>query len=244
MTVRTYVTPGKLSQAQFANDFAANVIVFFSDYFDIDYPLDKLDQIGVSDFSAGAMENWGLVTYRETCLLTDASTSQAQKMRVASVIAHELSHMWFGNLVTPVWWNELWLKEGFATYLEWIAVHAFFPEWKCWDHFVTTSFESALDLDELKSSHPINNEIQKVSQIDEMFDTISYLKGACMLRMLGEHLGSDVFQKGVRSYVMCYAFLFLSNQKPGTYDNTRTVTRLVTICGTILVKRQTKMLNR
>ena len=206
LTIRTYTTPGKKDQATFANDFGAKVIAYFSEYFDIDYPLEKLDQIGVPDFAAGAMENWGLVTYRETALLTSSTTSVGTKMRVAETIAHELAHQWFGNLVTPEWWNELWLKEGFATYIAWMALDKFYPEWKCWDYFVANVFEQALALDELDSSHPINNDVKFVSDIDEIFDTISYLKGASMLRMLAAWLGEKDFQKGLVEYLKMFKY--------------------------------------
>ena len=187
--VRTYTVPGKRDQGIYANDFAAKVLQYFSKYFDIDYPLAKLDQIAVPDFAAGAMENWGLVTYRDLLILYNDSSSEFMKMQVAATIAHELAHQWFGNLVTPEWWNDLWLKEGFATYIGWMAVDYFNPEWKCWEYFVAERYQRALALDELDSSHPINNDVKKVSQIDEIFDTISYLKGASMLRMLANLLG-------------------------------------------------------
>lgn len=205
--IRTYTTPGKKEQAKYANDFAAKTLVFFSEYFDIDYPLAKLDQIAVPDFAAGAMENWGLVTYRETFVLCDDfSTSQFQKMQIASTIAHELAHQWFGNLVTPLWWNDLWLKEGFATYVGWLAVNEFHPEWLCWEYFVAERYQRALALDELESSHPINNDVKRVSQIDEIFDAISYLKGASMLRMLAEWLGEENFKIGLRSYLKQFKY--------------------------------------
>jgi aminopeptidase 2 len=206
LVVRTYTTPGKKEKALFANNFAAKVIQYFSEYYDIDYPLRKLDQLAVPDFAAGAMENWGLVTYRERFVLVDDTTSQFIKMQVAATIAHELAHQWFGNLVTPEWWNDLWLKEGFATYLEWVAVDHFYPEWKCWEYFVGESFQQALKLDELESSHPINNDVKRVKDIDGVFDTITYLKGASLLRMLGEWLGEDDFRTGVRTYLKQFQY--------------------------------------
>jgi aminopeptidase 2 len=206
LVVRTYTIPGQKEKVQFANDFAAKVICYFSEYYDIDYPLRKLDQLAVPDFAAGAMENWGLVTYRDQFVYVDKSTSQYIKMQVAATIAHELAHQWFGNLVTPEWWNDLWLKEGFATYLEWVAVDHFYPEWKCWEYFVAESFQAALKLDELDSSHPINNNVKLAKDIDGVFDTITYLKGASMLRMLGEWLGEEDFKSGVRTYLKQFQY--------------------------------------
>ena len=204
--VKTYTTPGKKERAVYANDYAAKILEYFADYFNIDYPLPKLDQIAVPDFSAGAMENWGLVTYRETYILHTESTSAFQEMQIAATIAHELAHQWFGNLVTPEWWNDLWLKEGFATYIGWMAVDHFNPEWKCWEYFVAERYQRALGLDELESSHPINNNVKKVDEIDEIFDTISYLKGASMLRMLAQWLGEFDFQLGLRSYLQKFQY--------------------------------------
>jgi len=199
--IRTYTTPGKKDNAIYANNYAAKVLEYFAEYFDIDYPLEKLDQIAVPDFSAGAMENWGLVTYRETYILSSDTTSSYMKMQIAETISHELAHQWFGNLVTPLWWNDLWLKEGFATYISIMAVNHFDPEWKSWEYFVSTYCEGALSLDELSSSHPINNNVSRVEDVDEIFDTISYLKGASMLRMLAQWLGPDVFRQGLRTYL-------------------------------------------
>lgn len=205
-TVRTYTTPGKKEQAEYANEYAAKVLEYFADYFDIDYPLPKMDQIAVPDFAAGAMENWGLVTYREQLILQNESTSDFMKMQIAATIAHELAHQWFGNLVTPEWWNDLWLKEGFATYIGWMAVNHFNPEWKCWQYFTVECYQRALALDELDSSHPINNNVKKVEEVDEIFDTISYLKGASMLRMLASWLGESDFKMGMRTYLKKFQY--------------------------------------
>jgi aminopeptidase 2 len=155
------------------------------------------------------MENWGLVTYREILLLYDAaSTSAKTKMRIAYVICHELAHQWFGNLVTMDWWNELWLNEGFATFVGWLAVDNLFPEWKIWTNFLQEEFGQALSLDGLRSSHAIDIEVNKPSEISQIFDAISYSKGAAVIRMLHAYLGEDVFAKGVTEYLKRFIILY------------------------------------
>ena len=164
---------------------AARTLSFFHEYFDIAYPLPKMDLLAIPDFAAGAMENWGAVTYRETAILVDPEESSAgTRQRVAIIVAHELAHQWFGNLVTMEWWTHLWLNEGFASWIEFLAVDHLFPEWDMWTQFVYTDFGRALSLDGLKSSHPIEVEVRDPKQISEIFDGISYSKGASVIRML------------------------------------------------------------
>ena len=149
--------------------------------------------------------SWGLITYRETALLIDEeSSSSVNKQWVAIVIAHELAHQWFGNLVTMEWWTHLWLNEGFASWIEYLAVDLLFPEWKVWEQFVKRDFTSALGLDSLESSHPIEVEVHHPSEIDEIFDEISYSKGASVIRMLYAHLGETDFRNGLRIYLKRY----------------------------------------
>ncbi|KAH9297886.1 hypothetical protein KI387_029568 [Taxus chinensis] len=174
-------------------------------YFGTPYSLPKLDMVAIPDFSAGAMENYGLVTYRETALLYDEKHSAASnKQRVATVVAHELAHQWFGNLVTMEWWTHLWLNEGFATWVSYLAVNYLFPEWKFWTQFTDQTME-AFRLDGLVESHPIEVEVRHAQEIDEIFDAISYLKGASLIRMLESYLGAQCFQKGLISYIKRYA---------------------------------------
>jgi puromycin-sensitive aminopeptidase len=181
---------------------ATRVLSFFGDYFDIPYPLPKIDLIAIPDFAAGAMENWGAVTYRETAILVDPEkSSAATKQRVAIVIAHELAHQWFGNLVTMEWWTHLWLNEGFASWIEYLAVDHLFPEWDIWTQFVFSDFARALSLDGLKHSHPIEVEVRDPSEIHEIFDAISYSKGASIIRMLAAFLGEEVFRRGLHLYL-------------------------------------------
>jgi len=150
----------------------------------------------------GAMENWGLVTYREVDLLIDQKTASGQqKQRVCIVVTHELAHQWFGNLVTMEWWTHLWLNEGFATWVGWLAVDNIFPDWKIWDRFVGEELESALGLDALRSSHPIEVECKSSADVNEIFDAISYSKGASVIRMLAEIIGLEAFQTGLQAYL-------------------------------------------
>jgi aminopeptidase 2 len=171
-----------------------------------------MDQIAIPDFNAGAMENWGLVTYRSVALLLDEETSgAAQKERVAEVVQHELAHQWFGNLVTMDFWDGLWLNEGFATWMSWYSCNIFYPEWKVWQGYVTDSLASALSLDSMRSSHPIEVPVKRADEINEIFDAISYSKGSAVIRMISKYLGEDVFMEGIRRYLKKHA-----------YGNTRT----------------------
>ena len=200
--VRAYATPGKLSQLEFALDTAVRTLSYFTEYFGIPYPLPKLDMIAVPDFAAGAMENWGAVTYRETALLLDpAKTSLAHKQRVAEVVMHELAHQWFGNLVTMAWWDDIWLNEGFATWVETLAMDKLFPEWKSWEEFAVTNVAYAMELDGLANTHPIQVPVEDPRSLDEIFDAISYSKGASVIDMLHHYLGASPFRKGLHTYL-------------------------------------------
>ena len=200
--IRVFTTHGKKHQAKFALETAKKSLEFYEDYFGIKYPLPSLDLIAIPDFAAGAMENWGAVTYRETALLVDEElSSTANKQWVALVIAHELAHMWFGNLVTMEWWTHLWLNEGFASYIEYLAVDKIFPSWHIWTQFVYMDHSKALELDGLKNTHPIEVEVDHPSEISEIFDAVSYSKGASIIRMLAHYLGEKVFQKGLQLYL-------------------------------------------
>ncbi|KAJ2304909.1 hypothetical protein IWW54_005250, partial [Coemansia sp. RSA 2705] len=199
---RVYTTPGKSAQGRFALDVAVQVLEYFADVFGIAYALPKLDQIAIGDFEAGAMENWGLVTYREVALLVDdASTSSRARQQVAYVVSHELAHQWFGNLVTMEWWSELWLNEGFATWVGTLAVDHVFPEYHVWTQFLVDDLQRALALDALRSSHPIQVPVRRSAEISQIFDAISYSKGASAIRMLSSYIGLDSFFRGVRAYL-------------------------------------------
>ena len=199
---RVYTPPGKKEQGRFALEVVTKALPFFSDYFGIPYPLNKMDLIAVSDFAFGAMENWGLVIYRETALLFDPeTTSQDRKQYIALVIAHEIAHQWFGNLVTMDWWTHLWLNEGFASFMEFLCVAHLFPEYCIWQQFFSKHFSRALNLDAQHNSHPIEVPINNPAEIDEIFDAISYAKGASVIRMLYSFLGDEDFKKGMTLYL-------------------------------------------
>lgn len=205
--VRVFVTPGKKAQAEFALESACKIMDFYTEYFDIPYPIPVLDLIAIPDFAAGAMENWGAVTYRETALLVDPDhSSTINKQWVAIVIAHELAHQWFGNLVTMEWWTHLWLNEGFASYIEYLAVDHIFPEWNIWSQFVYMDHSRALELDGLENTHPIEVIVQNPTEISEIFDTVSYSKGSSIIRMLAEYLGEKNFRKGLQKYLKTHSF--------------------------------------
>lgn len=205
--IRVFTTPGKKDQAKFALDVTVKCLEFYEKYFGIAYPLPVLDMIAIPDFAAGAMENWGAVTYRESRLLVDEErSSTANKQWVALVIAHELAHQWFGNLVTMEWWTHLWLNEGFASYIEFLAIDHIFPEWDIWTQFVVTEMSDAFSLDSLKNTHPIEIEVSDPAEISEIFDEISYSKGASIIRMLAEFLGERDFRDGLRLYLKTHAY--------------------------------------
>uniref|UniRef100_A0A4W2GDV4 Aminopeptidase n=1 Tax=Bos indicus x Bos taurus TaxID=30522 RepID=A0A4W2GDV4_BOBOX len=185
----------------YALNVTGPILNFFANHYNTAYPLPKSDQIALPDFNAGAMENWGLVTYRENALLYDPqSSSSSNKERVVTVIAHELAHQWFGNLVTLAWWNDLWLNEGFASYVEYLGADYAEPTWNLKDLMVPNDVYRVMAVDALVTSHPLTtpaNEVNTPAQISEMFDTISYSKGASVIRMLSNFLTEDLFKKGL-----------------------------------------------
>lgn len=200
--VRVYTPLGKKEQGDFALEVAVKVLPYYRDYFGIAYPLPKMDLIAISDFSSGAMENWGLITYRETFLLVDPeNTSLIRKQSIALTVGHEIAHQWFGNLVTMEWWTHLWLNEGYASFVEFLCVDHVFPEYDIWTQFVTDMYTRALELDGLRNSHPIEVPVGHPSEIDEIFDEISYNKGASVIRMLHNWLGEEDFRKGMGLYL-------------------------------------------
>uniref|UniRef100_A0A182N6L7 glutamyl aminopeptidase n=1 Tax=Anopheles dirus TaxID=7168 RepID=A0A182N6L7_9DIPT len=205
--LRVYATPFQQDNVDFALNTALTIIRYYVKYFGIAYPLPKLDMAAIPDFVSGAMETWGLVTYRETSILYNKETSStANKQRVAGVIAHELAHMWFGNLVTMKWWNELWLNEGFASYIEYKGMHEAYPDWGIEEQFVIDDLHGVLTLDATLGSHPIVMSVENPNQITEIFDTITYSKGASVIRMLEDFVTPAIFQEGVTRYLNKLAF--------------------------------------
>ncbi|KAG0648183.1 Aminopeptidase [Hyphodiscus hymeniophilus] len=203
LPVRLYTTRGLVDQGQYALEHAPKIIDYFSEIFGIDYPLPKSDILAVHEF----VKNWGLVTYRMTAILYDEKKSDVKfKNRIAYVVAHELAHQWFGNLVTMDWWNELWLNEGFATWVGWLATDKLHPDWNVWPQFVSEGMQTAFTLDSLRSSHPIEVPVKDALDVDQIFDSISYLKGSSVIRMLATHLGQETFLRGVSNYLKDHAY--------------------------------------
>jgi len=204
--LRVVGTPGKRHLGQYALEVGAFALRFFTDYFNVPYPGEKVDLVAIPDFAAGAMENLGCITFRDTALLVDtASAARAELERVADVIAHELAHMWFGDLVTMGWWEGIWLNEAFATFMEMLCVDAFRPSWDRWVGFAP-SREAALAVDAVHSTRPIEYPVGPPKEAEGMFDLLTYEKGCGVLRMLEQHVGADVFRDGVRSYLKAHAY--------------------------------------
>ena len=205
--VRVWTTRDKEEQGRFALESAVDLLGYFNDYFGIPYPLPKLDHVAVPDFAAGAMENWGAITYRETALLFDPANSAAYaRQRIVEVIAHEMAHMWFGDLVTMEWWDDLWLNESFASWMGDKAVDHLHPEWHMWTQFVSQDTNSGLSLDGLRNSHPIEVPVEDPAEIREIFDAISYSKGGAVLRMLEAFLGAEAFRQGLHAYLSAHQY--------------------------------------
>ncbi|KAH3667298.1 hypothetical protein OGAPHI_002947 [Ogataea philodendri] len=199
--IRVYTTPGYEADAKYSAELAAKALEYYEKVFDIPYPLPKMDMVGIHDFAAGAMENWGLVTYRMVDLMIGEKSSNAAKLRVSEVVAHELAHQWFGNICTMDFWDSLWLNESFATYMSFKCCDYLEKDWKIWENFVNDSFQTALSLDSLRSSHPIEVPVASADEINQIFDAISYEKGSSVLRMLDNWLGTENFIKGVSHYL-------------------------------------------
>ncbi|XP_054033774.1 endoplasmic reticulum aminopeptidase 1 [Dryobates pubescens] len=210
--VSVYSVPEKISQAEYALEAAVKLLDFYEDYFGIPYPLPKQDLAAVPDFQSGAMENWGLTTYRESALLYDPEkSSSSSKLWITMVIAHELAHQWFGNLVTMEWWNDLWLNEGFAKFMEFVSVSVTHPELRVEDYFLRRCFD-AMAVDALNSSHPVSTPVEDPAAILEMFDEVSYVKGSCILNMLRDYLTADVFKAGLVQYLQKHSYQNTRNE--------------------------------
>ncbi|XP_026574946.1 leucyl-cystinyl aminopeptidase isoform X2 [Pseudonaja textilis] len=221
--VSVYAVPQKLGQTEYALNTAVKLLEFYQNYFNITYPLNKIDLVALPDFQAAGMENWGLITFRETALLYDNNTSSAiDKKRVTTVIAHELAHQWFGNLVTMEWWNDLWLNEGFATFMENLAMKMIFPDLYTDDIFLNLQFKT-MEKDSMNSSHPVTLPVNSSAEIEQMFDIVSYIKGSSLLFMLKNYLHKDVFQTGIQIYLHDYSYN--STYSDNLWDSMNKVTR-------------------
>jgi len=211
--VGIWTLPGQIGLGEFALQVTSAVLPLLNDYFDLPYPYPKLDLVSVPDFAMGAMENWGAIFFRDSRLLLDEALSSTSTQRaVANVITHEIVHQWFGNLVTMVWWDDLWLNESFATWLACKIVDQWRPEWNSWAEFQEEK-EIPLEIDALESTRPIRAAATNAAQIEEMFDPLSYEKGAACLRMIEQFLGEIPFRNGIRRYIKKYQF------KNATQDN-------------------------
>lgn len=207
--IRVYADASEKEWGRFSLTVARKCLKFFENYFDHKYPLPKLDMVAIPSFAMGAMKNWGLVTYRKTSLLFDKkSTPIRSKKNIAITVCHELAHMWFGNLVTMKWWNDLWLNEGFATWAATLAIADSLQDilpWDAWSSFINDDIESGMAMDSLKSTHPIAVTVEDPVEISQIFDAISYSKGSSIIKMLENWLGADVFKKGLKKYIETYA---------------------------------------
>ncbi|XP_033329801.1 glutamyl aminopeptidase [Megalopta genalis] len=200
--ISVYTTSAQKEKGTFALDIAVSVIQYYISLFDIGYPLPKLDLAAIPDFVSGAMENWGLVTFRESRLLYDNKTSStANKYDIVSVICHELAHMWFGNLVTMAWWNDLWLNEGFATFMQYKSANAVLPDWGWMDRFPMEQMHTVFVTDAKLSSHPIVQIVSNPDEITAIFDDISYQKGSSIIRMMEDFITPTAFYRGIHTYL-------------------------------------------
>ena len=207
VTVRVYTPLGKADHGNYALDHAVKCLEFYEEYFKVEYPLPKMDMIALEDFCCGAMENWGLITYRATAILVDPDfCSTETKMYVSIVVAHEIAHQWFGNLVTMEWWTYLWLNEGFAEFMEYLATDRIRPEYEMFKIFIKDDFAMGMELDSLDSSHPVEVPVNHPAEVDEIFDHISYKKGASIIRMLHSWIGDDCFRNGMGKYLSKFAY--------------------------------------
>src|SRR2546426_10108184 len=202
---------GKIN-TEFSFDATRKVLDFYESYFGIPFQLPKLHNIAVPEFAYGAMENWGAITYREILLHVDKDTSVRARKSVAHVIAHEVAHMWFGDLVTMKWWDDLWLNESFATFMDFKSTDRAYPDWKVWQDFVRTSTSGAMGRDALTKTHPIMARVHDPEEIEELFDEISYGKGASILRMIEAYIGPENFKNGVRHYLQKFRYGNASGQ--------------------------------
>ena len=205
--IGVWALPDRSRHGRWGLDNAAGILDYLNGYYGIPFPLEKLDHIALQDFASGAMENWGAITYREQILLFDPDVSSAQtRQTIVAVVAHETAHMWFGDLVTMAWWDDLWLNESFASWMGDKAVDALHPDWHMLTQFLYGDTVHGLELDALRSSHPIEVTVKDPAEVREIFDDISYSKGASILRMLEQFLGEAVFRRGLQQYLKAHAY--------------------------------------
>jgi aminopeptidase N/puromycin-sensitive aminopeptidase len=219
--IRACATPGQEERGKFAVSAAEYILHWYNNYFGIKYPMPKLDMIGIPDFEAGAMENFGAITYRETAFLIDEKTASLdQKKEVASVVAHEMAHQWFGDMVTMQWWDNIWLNEGFATWMETKPIAEWHPEWH-YSQDDAAGLDGTLNLDSAPTTHAIRATADTPSEINEMFDGISYGKGGAVLSMVENYLGKETFRQGVHNYLEAHLY---ANATAEDFWNAQTAT--------------------
>ncbi|XP_046862649.1 glutamyl aminopeptidase-like [Xenia sp. Carnegie-2017] len=207
VTIKTWGTPLEYKDSSYALKIALNVTTFLENYYGVNYPLPKQDMVAVPDFNSGAMENWGLITYRESAFFyKEGVSSETNKQRIASVVAHELAHMWFGNLVSCRWWNDIWLNERFASYVQYLAAHEAEPDWELLEQFLLRNVHRAFRFDALANSHPITVNVEDPEDIKTIFDVVTYSKGCTVIRMLSDFLSEETFREGLKIYLKKYKF--------------------------------------
>lgn len=203
----TWARAELIDQCQYAAEIAPHIIVYYEMLFNIRYSFNKMDQIAVPDFGAGAMENWGLIIYRENSLLySEENSSQLDKQRVTNTIAHELAHQWFGNLVTMKWWDDIWLNEGFATYVVTLAIDSLCGDWNAYEEQSVELMHSVLNADGYCSTRQIHQAVSRPNQIADLFDLITYRKGAVIIRMVHIFVGDTAFRRGIHEYLKNHAY--------------------------------------
>ncbi|HMD79389.1 MAG TPA: M1 family metallopeptidase, partial [Nitrososphaerales archaeon] len=204
--VITATRPGQSKDSRFVLDVVADVLADYQKYFDVPYPLPKLHVVAVPEYHTGAMENWGAIASRESRVLINEDSAFSDRALAAGTMVHEVGHMWFGDLVTMKWWDDLWLNESFATLVEYKMLDRIRPEFKAWDMFLRNETFPAVTLDALSTTHPIQVRIKKAEEANQFFDIISYNKGAAILRMLEAYAGEEAFRKGVSNYLKKYSY--------------------------------------
>lgn len=206
--IRVYAADDETKWGKFALDVAVRCLKYFEKYFMIEYPLPKLDLVAIPSFAMGAMENWGLITFRKTSLLFDENVTPIRsKINIANTVCHELAHMWFGNLVTMEWWDDLWLNEGFATWAATLAIANSMKnilDYDAWTTFINDDIEGGMSSDSLKSTHKIEIEVNDPVEVGQIFDAISYNKGSSIIKMIENWLGPKNFQQGLVKYIDKY----------------------------------------
>ncbi|CAN7993424.1 unnamed protein product, partial [Ixodes hexagonus] len=191
---------------KYALEITPVLVKFFEDLFGIKYPLPKLDVISLPSFLADAMENWGLLTFHEQCLLYGETTTPQKKPLIAGLIAHEVAHQWFGNLVTMDWWGDLWLNEGFATYMQYTGADFLGHEWRMMDLFVVNEMQPILNADSATKAHPVSVHTNSTGHLDSLFDKIVYSKASSLIRMMAHFLTPKVFLSGLKAYLKTHKF--------------------------------------